>query len=109
MNFFSDFFSLFLKGPVSAVFVTFFGFWFLWLPLALAFIAWEIWAVYVHAYYYSHIGWAFLEIKVPGEIAKSPRAMETVFNSLHNTRTGNLIEAFWDGFITTWYSFEIAS
>jgi len=109
MKFFLDLFALFFKGPVGDVLALFFNFWFLWLPAALAFIAWETWVIYVHSYYYSHIAWTYLEIKVPGEIAKSPRAMETVFNSLHNTRTGNLIEAFWDGFITIWYSFEIAS
>ena len=109
MIFFGDLFSLFLKGPVVEVFKIIGVFWFLWVPAALAFVAWEVWVVYVRSYYFNHIAWALLEIRIPGEILKNPRAMEIVFNSLHNTRTGNLIEAFWDGFITTWYSFEIAS
>ena len=109
MSFLFDLFSLFSKGPVVEVLKLVLNFWFLWVPLALFFVAWEIWVVYVRSYYFSRFPWTFLEIRIPGEVEKSPRAMEIVFNSLHNTRTGNLIEAYWDGYITTWYSFEIAS
>lgn len=109
MNLFTDLFSLFFKGLIVDVFKLVGSFWFLWVPLTLIFVAWEVWVIYVRSFYFSRIAWTLLEVKIPGEIEKSPRAMETVFNSIHNTRTGNLIEAFWGGFIKIWYSFEIAS
>ena len=52
-----------------------------------------------------------LEIKVPREIIKSPRAMEQVLFAMHSLRNAPSIlsEQWIDGEITRWYSLEIAS
>src|SRR3989338_4184482 len=83
--------------------------WFLWLPFVFLFLFWEFWVVYIRTRYIKELSWVLLEIKIPKEIEKSPRAMEAVFSALHATREGNLIERFWQGFLTPWFSFEIAS
>jgi hypothetical protein len=57
------------------------------------------------------IKWMLLELKIPREIRKSPRAMEQVLTSIHNLRNapGDLREKWWDGEVTLWFSLEIVS
>lgn len=106
----SEFLGLFTQGPTYEVLRIVAKLWFVWLPPFLLFIFWDIWRIYVKTYWlHNYGGYMLLEIKLPREITKSPRAMELVFNSLHNTRKGNLLEQYWQGFLTTYYSFEIAS
>jgi len=52
-----------------------------------------------------------LEIRIPREILKSPRAMEQVFFSLHALRNtaGDSGEYFLDGEVVRWYSLEVVS
>jgi len=103
-------FSAFTDGPAREVFVLVGRSWFIWLPVAAGFIAFDVWVTYIRTYWLQNYGGrTLLEIKLPQDIAKSPQAMEVVFNAIHNTRKGNLIEKFWTGFLTTWYSFEISS
>ncbi|PIR69430.1 MAG: hypothetical protein COU47_03615 [Candidatus Niyogibacteria bacterium CG10_big_fil_rev_8_21_14_0_10_46_36] len=103
-----NFFSLFTTGPAYDILRIVGKLWFVWLPLMLVFIFWDVWIVYVRTRWMEGNSWVLLEIKPPREIAKSPRAMELVFNSLHSYRKGNLIEQFWNGFVSMWYSLEIA-
>ncbi len=54
---------------------------------------------------------ALVEIKIPRESKKSPKAMEhilTVLTTLRNMQ-GNLREKWWDGEVTEWFSLEMAS
>lgn len=82
--------------------------WFLWTPLVLAILFWEAWARYVRAYMIARRKYIVLEVKIPRDIAKSPKAMESIFAGIHGTgRKGNLVERFWDGWITAWFSLEI--
>lgn len=83
------------------------GLYYIWLPIILAIIFWSLWVHYVRAKYINGISWILLEMKVPRDIAKSPRAMEVFLNSLHTTRTGNFVEQYWQGFLTAWFSLEI--
>src|SRR3989344_5087424 len=52
-----------------------------------------------------------LEILVPREIHKNPKAMQQVLFALHGLRNtaGHLREYWWDGEITRWFSLEIVS
>lgn len=104
-----NFFSLFTKGPAYDMLRIVGSIWFAWLPLVLLFILWDVWIIYIRTRWVENTPWVLLEIKLPREIAKSPRAMEIVLTSLHSTRQGNLYERFWDGYLTMWYSLEIAS
>ncbi len=83
--------------------------WFIWLPLLAAYLFWQTWLNYIHSFFIHNLTWTLLEIKIPREISKSPRAMEVVLSALYNTRDGNMVEKFWNGFLRLWYSLEIVS
>jgi len=82
--------------------------WAFWVPPLLAFVFWETWVGYVRAYFMSKTKWILLEIRIPREIAKSPKAMESILAGIHGTsRNGNAFERYWDGWLTAWFSLEI--
>jgi hypothetical protein len=74
-----------------------------------AYLFWKTWLNYIRLVFIRNLSWTLLEIKIPREIMKSPKAMEMVFNALHNTKSGNMLEKYWQGFLRIWYSFEIVS
>ncbi|MBI4114229.1 MAG: hypothetical protein HY445_00105 [Candidatus Niyogibacteria bacterium] len=102
-----ELFSLFNAGPTAEILRIVGIAWFIWLPIVLILIFWDVWIIYVRSGWVVHSPWILLELKLPREIAKSPRAMEVVLNSFHNTRKGNLYERYWQGFLAMWYSLEI--
>lgn len=90
----------------------FLGLWWLWLFFVLVFIAWEFWIAYIQEYFKrTQINFVPLEIKVPRELHKSPKAMEQVFFALHSFRNEatSFVEKWWDGEVTMWSSCEIVS
>ncbi|MEK7133071.1 MAG: hypothetical protein AAB771_00050 [Patescibacteria group bacterium] len=100
---------IFSSGFAIQILKTFQELWYIWLPIILFSIGWEIWIFYVQLYFISNTPWMLLEVKVPHNVFKSPQAMELVFNTLHNTYEGDRIEKYWKGFVKGWLSFEIAS
>lgn len=66
---------------------------------------------YVRNHYKSKLTWTFLEIKIPRQILRGPKAMEQIFSSLHTFISGpsDWHDYYWDGEVKLWYSFEIAS
>ena len=50
-----------------------------------------------------------LEIKLPKEVTKSPRAMEIILGAFHQPSTGNIFDAYLKGKTRTWFSLEIIS
>lgn len=82
---------------------------FLWLPVILFLIFWKLWLYYIRSRFVSKLDWTILEIRLPREIMKGPRAMEVVLNVLHQTKDGNLLEKYWKGFLRPWFSLEIVS
>ncbi len=83
--------------------------WFLWLPLISGYLFWETWLNRVRARFLKGINWVLLEMMVPRDIAKSPKAMETVLTSLHSVYAGNWLQRVKNGFLPWWYSLEIVS
>ena len=85
--------------------------WFLWLPVLSLFLFFEAWHSYVRSLYKREVTWTFLEVKIPREIRRGPKAMEQVFSSLHAFISGPsvFIDRYWKGELKLWYSFEIAS
>ena len=82
--------------------------WFLWLPIFLFYTFRENWLAYVRACNLSTMKWILLEIKVPREVAKSPKAMESIFAGIHGTgKGGNLVDRYWKGVFSPWFSLEI--
>src|SRR6185369_2665655 len=81
----------------------------IWLPIAL-FRVWSIyWIRYVRADWIRREKSILLEIKIPKETNKSPKAMEIFFTSLYQTGSATTVQAFWEGKVRPWFSFEIVS
>lgn len=83
--------------------------WFLWAPLILGYFFWKSWLLRVQLSFVNNISWVLLEIKIPRDVFKGPRAMETVLTSLHGTCTykGSWWKRVIHGFLQSWYSLEI--
>src|SRR3989338_10119124 len=82
--------------------------WAFWAPPLLAFVFWETWVGYVRAYFMARTKWVLLEIRIPRDVAKSTKAMESILAGIHGTnRVGNAFERYWQGWLTAWFSLEI--
>ncbi len=82
----------------------------LWVPLMLLFVFVPLWLRYQRADFLQKTGSSLLEIKLPREILRSPKAMELFFSSSVWSRGSvTYVDTFWDGKVGPWYSFEIAS
>ncbi len=102
--------SVFLnKSAVGFLFSYVVSGWFIWLPVLLVYLFWRTWLNYIRIFFIRNTPWVLLEIKIPREIMRSPKAIEVVLNALHNTRDGNRWERYWKGFLRVWYSMEIIS
>ncbi len=82
-------------------------------PILLAFILliifWPLWVNYIRSDFFSSLKYAILEVKLPKEIFKSPFAMETFVNALHNTSDGSKYAQYWKGEKRPSYSLELIS
>jgi hypothetical protein len=82
----------------------------LWLPIVLVVAGWSMWVDYIQALYISNVDTILLEVKIPREMSKSPRAMEIALNTLWQTSgETDFIKRAWVGRVRPWFSFEIAS
>lgn len=86
-------------------------FWWLWLPVLLFFLFAVIWIVYVRAKFRLNIIWSVLEIRIPREIHKSPKAMEQFLAGLHaiSHPPNSFYERYITGEVTVWFSLEMVS
>lgn len=85
--------------------------WFIWLPTITLLLFFEAWRSYVRNIFKSEVKWSYLEIKIPREIRRGPKAMEQLFSSLHSfiSDPSSFIDRYWKGEVKLWYSFEIVS
>ena len=88
--------------------------WFSWILYVIAFfvlffLAKSAWMFWREEVYKSKLNWALLEIKVPREVLKGPKAMEQFFAALFGLKNEaeSFKEAWWNGEITRYHSFEI--
>ncbi len=82
--------------------------WFIWAPIILFFVFRTTWYNYAHGSFLSGIKPILLEVTIPRDVAKSPKAMESIFAGLHGTlKNPDLIEKYFKGVVTSWFSFEI--
>ncbi|MBI3458657.1 hypothetical protein HY061_00100 [Candidatus Azambacteria bacterium] len=110
--------------PITDVYVPFLGvifnqivnFWWLWLFLILFWTFKEIWVYRMRKIFEEDwIDWVhggvLYEIRLPREIKKTPKAMEQVLLNLYTLKNSadDIIEIYWDGEVTLWWSLEIAS
>lgn len=88
-----------------------FRFWWIWLPPFSFWIFFGVWMNYIHQYYKNSQKWIFLEIRMPRALTRGPKGMEQFLTNIHGFRNepSDFIEWLWDGEVTMWFSFEIAS
>lgn len=79
-------------------------------PLFIGIILWELWIQYKRAKFFAEQKYILLEIKLPREIFKSPKAAEFFINGLsQGVGEGNWYEMYWHGRVRPWFSLEIVS
>jgi len=83
--------------------------WWIISPVILFFIFWDFWLSSARSAYIKKMKWVFLEIKIPGNVLKTPKAMENIFTALHSIYT---TDPSWEdinfhGKVLSWYSFEM--
>lgn len=82
----------------------------IWIPVGLVISFWHSWVWYIQALFLSGRNPVLLEMKLPREIMKSPRAMELAITNLAiSSGESTFIHRAWKGQIRTYFSFEIAS
>lgn len=97
----------------------------LWMFVLFGFllpVAPGMWLVYAQAYYSKSIKYTVIELRLPREVRKTPRAMEQVWTAIHALRNspapsdGKLMmilpmlkEKWWDGEVTQRFTAEMAS
>lgn len=69
---------------VASTMIGFFlDWWFIVAPIALFFIFTELWLDAARTKYVTELKWVLLDIKIPREVEKTPKAMEGLFTGLH--------------------------
>ena len=82
----------------------------IWLPLTLFYVTFEMWQWGMNEKFKYKSGRTTLRIKLPQEVLKSPEAMESVFNQIHNpSRPDNYMQTYFEGRHPLIYSFELVS
>ena len=105
-----EFFSVFFDNPIiRGVFSWIIRLWFLWAPALLAVLFWNSWLSQKRLQFLRTFSWILLEVRVPRDISKSPKAMEAVLSSFFSASAGSWWKRVWGGFLPGWYSLEIAS
>ncbi len=100
---------LLILNSFKTVFSLLIYLWWVYLPIFLFFIAYFAIQNYTHLKYKLGLEWILLEMKVPKEVRKSPKAMEQVFAGLHGVYSIPVKwhQKFFGGKFPAWYSFEI--
>lgn len=99
-------FRLYLLPALELVF----SLWFLWLPVIAIFGFGYIWLSFKRREFHFNQGSVLLEVKLPREITRSPRAMETVLEAFYQTAgEGTWIDRYIKGQTRAWFSLEIVS
>ncbi len=82
----------------------------LWLPIGLYIAALNAWIWYIQSFYLAGRDGILLEVKMPRDIFKSPRAMELALIPM-NLSSGEttFLNRGWQGGVRPFWSFEIAS
>jgi len=85
--------------------------WWIILPFLFFFIFADSWLIFKRLKNIRSIEWKLLEIKVPTDILKTPKAMEQVFAACHATYSFgfNFRAKYIEGKVEEWMSFEIVS
>lgn len=105
-----EFFGVFYETLVLPVFQILGGLWWLWLFIIAFVLLKSAWLYYRMMLYKKAVRWTLLEIRIPRELRKSPKAMEQILNKIYSLRNNatNISEKYWEGEVTLWWSLEVA-
>ena len=82
----------------------------IWLPVVTVVTAWKIWIWYAHTSFLFKRDTILLEVKMPREITRSPRAMENALSKLWlDAGETTFLNRIWQGQVRPYFSLEIAS
>ena len=81
-------------GIMQSIFTIVGYVWWIVIPLALAFYLWDLWVDSNKKAAKKKLKWIMLEMRIPKENLRSPKAMEQVFATLHTTYSGEI--GWWD-------------
>jgi len=97
-----------LSGVLQIIFRIWLASWWIVLPVILLFIFLDFWLMAVRRNYLMKIKWKLLEIKIPKEILKTPKAMELVFASVHSIYARiKFFDKWLKGQMQNWMTFEL--
>ena len=81
-----------------------------WLPILLSIAFWNLWIHYRRAQFISSQDMMLIEVKIPRDIDKSPRAMELIFAGIAlSSGESTFINRWIEGSVRPWFSFELVS
>ncbi|HBT80734.1 MAG TPA: hypothetical protein DEB13_02210 [Candidatus Yanofskybacteria bacterium] len=86
------------------------SFWWVYMPVVLFSILLGSFESYNRMIFLAKMKWVTLQLSVPKETRKSPKATEQMFSALHTV--GSSVkpkDRFWKGKVGDWFSFEIVS
>jgi hypothetical protein len=85
--------------------------WWIVLPLITGMVAWEAWLVYLHYRFIKRMNLKLLEIKIPKNVMKTPKAMEQIFAAAHAPYSYGIrtFDRYWRGQEEYWMSFELVA
>ncbi|MBI2064341.1 MAG: hypothetical protein HYT66_01355 [Candidatus Yanofskybacteria bacterium] len=85
------------------------GFWWVYLPVLLLLVLMALYELYTKLKYIKAIKWVLLELRIPQDPGKSPKATEQIFAALHGTLPPPIRwrDRFFKGKMVDWFSFEI--
>lgn len=83
--------------------------WWLFLPLIAFFIFWNLRLIYIRTRHIESIDWLMLEVKIPKNILKTPKAMEQIFSEMIATYSFGFSnpDIYVKGKVEPWISFEM--
>lgn len=82
--------------------------WWVIAPIALFLILKGLWMDYIQGEFAKKIPWTLLEIKIPRDFVRTPKAMENALAGMHAIQSRqNLVEKYWDGRFQEAVSLEI--
>ena len=83
--------------------------WWFFTPIIAALIFWDAWKLYLHVRFLKAIKWVVLEIRVPKNVLKTPKAMEQIFAAAHSPYSYGYRPwlKYWEGLEEYFFVFEL--
>jgi len=96
-------------GIIQSILTVWNAVWWIALPIIALLIFWEAWLLHLHYKWVTGIKWKLLEIKVPKNVLKTPKAMEQIFAAAHAPYTYGItpFNKYWRGQDEYWMAFEL--